>query len=834
VKFKINVLYFIILFYFLPAALLPAETISGTIITENESPVADATIVLLELDLIVISDVEGFFQFEDLDKGYYTILIIAPGYVELEKNISAPFSNIIISLSPELIEMEEIIVYAETDDPIEIVNEGVTTEELERLPTRADPFASLSQEAGILTEINTGFRGMGRERSASQSGPAGMFGRFSIGQSNEITVYGGNSDWNNYYYDYIRLPTNTHTFGYPDPDAVVPVESIDSIDVHKGVVPVEYGPGIGGTFIMNPQNKPDKFKLTVTPSIMDISAHSSFNMSENINILLSANQSILNYTILPIITNLNASTSEDEPQLVEGDTPTSISYGDLLLKIAYTPPNNYLSFDFLGFYDAWAFDISIENTSDDIAGEIANLNSEYGPYYIAGGFKWIHSSNSNFSNSLYTFASIYRDTGDFNLHFPRDAVIIDEIEISPPSIIDYNTNWYSVVNSLQAGDEIQWDFMPDITLLWGINGRISELSGINEESNHEETPTGIIIDGSDPYNISFEDFLLSAYTYGKIIGKLPEFNYQIGSGLLWFPTTGTVRPAFDGEFIYSVNSWLFALSAGWSPGVIDEFTYIDRRLDEIYYELDTATSADTPPMAAAVSGLINYRIDKDSSIKISPYFSRYYDLSGISMSTSYTDLDDNFVSLDPSSGYSIGFDLGWSTSINEYMDWDISYAYSLTRYKTELLGWIPPNTEVSHALKSSALIRIGGFSGGLNFLTYSGIPFTPEIVDSISVDEPIIISGDYNSATDYVPLYEFTTNLLYKWDLKNLDLSIFINSSNWIESLNFVMSGLNADSETVIGATTADFKSREYSFSYTFTDFLISLLMSEIGLSLSY
>ena len=82
--------------------------------------------------------------------------------------------------------------------------------------------------------------------------------------------------------------------------------------------------------------------------------------------------------------------------------------------------------------------------------------------------------------------------------------------------------------------------------------------------------------------------------------------------------------------------------------------------------------------------------------------------------------------------------------------------------------------------------------------------------------------------------YEFTSNISYKWELKKYDFSIFQNSSNWLNSLNFTMTGLNSTAENIIESITQNFSSRNYSFSYTYIDLLISLLMSEIGLSLSY
>lgn len=808
---KSTIIVFIIAF--LPLYFISAETISGTILSEDESPIPLATIVLIELDLILITEEDGSFLFKDIDEGEYTLLVIAPGFVEMQQMISTPLTDIVITLEHDVIEMDTIVVKADTGDPSTIANEGVTSEELEQLSTRSDPFDALSHEAGILTEINIMDKRRGGGSGSSESNePKGPPGRFSMNQSNEISVYGGESDWNNYYYNYIRIPTNTHTFGYPDPDAVVPVEAVDSIDVHKGAVPVEYGPGIGGVFIMNPKTASEGFELTITPSIMDISGITSFQISDNISGLFSINQSILNYTVLPLITSLG--NIESKSELEEGDTPMSISYGDFLLRLSYTPANHYFSFDFLGFYDMWDFDLAFDD---------AFLLSNYGPYFLAGGLQWIYSASADLSNSLYAFSSVYENKGDFNLYVPDDETL---------NITDYENMWNSRVNSYQIGDEIQWNFHPDKSFLWGVNNRFSDLSGTYTDNWLLEDSTGTVLDQT-AHDILFEELLYSAYSYAKFFGASQNLNYQAGTGLLWYPFTGTLRPSLDGEVIYSQDLWTLAISTGWSPGVIDEFTYIDRRLDELYYELDTETSADQPPMAASVAGLADYRLNNDSSINFSPYFSWYYDLSGISMSTSYTDLDEQFVSLDPSYGYSTGFDIGWKTSPGDYWDWSISYAYSWTRYHSTDEGCVAPNTEVRHALKSSAIHNKGGFLASFNLLVYSGIPFTPELVVDMG-DGPVVIQGDYNSAINYVPQYEFTTNLSYKWSFKHFNMSLFYNSSNWIDGLNFIMTGLDPDLEDQIGASTEDFSSRNYDFSYTDTDFYLSLLMSEIGVSFSY
>jgi len=795
---------------------ISALTIEGVVLAEGDIPVPDSTLVLLELDLITITEFDGSFSFEDVFAEEYTLLVMAPGFEEIEFKVTASQKRQILRLSPEIIEMDTIIVRAGTEASSDLINEGVTSEELERLPARSDPFEAVALESGIIKELNVRNRNIDFNGGPPQSGDGfGPLiipeGRISIGGRAEVSVYGGESDWNNYYYNYIRLPTNTHAFGYPVAQAVVPREAVDSIDIYRGAYPVEYGPGIGGLFTMNPRAASDVWEVSLTPSIMDISGMTSIQITEDIGFLISLNHSILNYTVLPLIALLTPIEAEED--LVEGEFPTSISYGDALLSFSFTPPGHKISVDLLGYYDSWAFDLGFRD---------ATLNSVYGPYFLAGGSEWISSVSADFGNTLYFFGSLYKDTGNFDFYLPSTI---------SGWITDYELHWTSSVNSLQAGDEIQWNFLPDISLVAGINGRISDLNGTYSDDNFVEDENGLILSDYE-HDILFTDLLFSTYAYAKIIGNLEAAGYKLGAGLLLYPETGTLRPAAEGEFIFSSETASFAFAAGWSPGIIDEFTYIDRRLDELYYELETETSAYQPPMAASAAGQAAFVFD-DSSLKISPYFSWYYDLSGISMSTSYTDLDDTFVSLNPAYGYSTGVDIGWTSSIGDNFDWDISYAFSWTRYYTDELGWVVPNTEVQHAVKGSGLFKAGGFRAGFNLFIYSGLPFTPQVVEDDG-SGAAALQGEYNSAIEYVPSYELSTNISYEWDFETFKLSVFFNSSNLVDGLNIINSGLKESLETTIGSTTADFDSRNYEFSYTLTEFLITLLTSEIGLSFSF
>jgi carboxypeptidase-like protein len=813
---------------------LAAEDFSGTVTDDRRDPVGFATVVLLELDFVETTDEDGTFVFRDVDSGSYTLLVIAPGYLELETIVSIPADEFLIVLTPETVEMDTIVVIADESLPEEVLDNEVSAEELERLPPRSNPFDALLQESGILADLGGGFDGpndgdggpaAGEEvpGSVTISIEGGTIGRVNSNRRDGISVYGGESDWNNYFYDYIRIPTNTHAFGYPEPDAIVPVEAVDEIGIHKGVIPVEYGPAIGGLFTMEPTTKTEQFEFTFTPSIMDVSLLTRWSLTDDLSLLLSANQSIVQYTLLPIVGLLVQAQSEDDVN-EEGD-PTSFAYGDALLRLLYSPPRHSLSLDFLAYYDRWLFDISFEDFI---------LYSKYGPYYLAAGSNWNYSPSSQLSNSLYAFGSYYSDFGNYDFRFPTTIVFDPEDETEPDAFYDIHFDWLSRVSSVQAGNELIWNVLPSTSLLLGLNGRLANMDGDYTEIIIQTDPVGTELSNETLVLPGIDELFLSTYGYGKVLGQTGPVKYNAGVGMLWFPGAMVVRPSVSGELLYLGDGMVAALGAGWSPGIINEFSYIDRRLDEQYYELDSTTELYNPPMAVSVASQVVWPVSEKHSLGVAPYFAWYYDLSGISVSTSGSDPDGAFISYDPTDGYSTGIDLNWEATLSERWELDLSYAFSWTRYLTEEWGWVAPNSEVRNAVKSGLLYRGDRLRVGQNLLVYSGTPFTPEVVTQDELGVIGISQGDYNSAMDYVPKIDIRTNLSYDWDFDRFDMSFFYNSSNWLDAANGSLIGIDPDLQDVPGTSSATFGNREYAYSFDWTDFLVNLLLSDFGLSFSF
>ncbi len=792
-----------------------SQELNGVIISDTGKPVADATVVLLETDDIAITEADGSFILYLIPDGTFTILVSVPGFIEKEfPGLELTNQPLTLQIEPEVVEMDTITVKAEPKKAAAEINDGVTAEELERLPVGADPFDAAALEDGVLGELNilsalvsdavsTDYYSEDTVESAAMPER-----RLKTSDNRGVSVYGGESDWNNYYYDYIRLPSNKHAYGSPVAETVIPREAVDSVGIYKGASPVEYGPAIGGTFVLNPVEPDEGWVFTVTPSTSEVSGLIIGSFTPELSLLVSLTQSILNYTTLPLLSTVM--TIEGDEDMNEDDMPTDLSYGDALISLRYTPPNHKVSVDLLGFYDSFKWDL-------EYAG--SEMHTSYLPFFVSAGSKWVWSLNPDMGNTVYAFGSLYQDTADISYHLEDDESL---------SELDYAANYLYQSQSFQAGEEFQINFGQNHFFIAGVNTRLSKLIAAYNDSQNISDEAGTVIAYFENHP-KFDDLLFTSYGYGKIFGTSELFNYHTGAGVLWYPESNAFRPAVDGELVYSADKLSLAMTAGWSPGIIDEFSLIERRIDEIYYEAETITDFEQPPMAVSGSFQSVYELNDNTLLKATPYFAWYYDLTGANMNTSYSDVDNTLIALEPDRGYSTGIDLSWKSKLNSNFDLSLTYAFAWTRYLTDDYGWIPPNTEVQNALKGGMVYKKGKFRLGMNLFVYSGQPFTPVVIKD-SLFGIIETSGDYNSVYNYLPTYELNANLSYGDE----SLSFFFKTGNLIDGLNFSGFGLKETLQETPGATTANFSSRNYTYDYTWTDLLVTLIMCELGFSISF
>jgi hypothetical protein len=201
--------------------------------------IPDANVCIQETGELTTTDGEGRFSIETADLGDFTLVVTAIGYTAYTRRITLPYSgDLEIRLEKETVEMETIHVQARRE-PVEEQTrtaETVTQEEINAAPTAGDPFAVVDQEEGVVQQerlTDGGYTTSSLTLSLSDSGRS------------LYSVYGADSDFNTYYYDYIRIPFNRHASGTDAP--VIPEAMVAYMEISKGIAPLEYGPGIGGS-----------------------------------------------------------------------------------------------------------------------------------------------------------------------------------------------------------------------------------------------------------------------------------------------------------------------------------------------------------------------------------------------------------------------------------------------------------------------------------------------------------------------------------------------------------------------------------------------------------
>jgi hypothetical protein len=813
----------VILFCLATLRAFPQSTLQGTV--SAEAPIPDANVCIQETGELTTTDDGGRFSMETADAGDFTLVVTAIGYTTYTKRVTLPFTGELdIRLVKETVEMETIHVQArrETVPQQARTAETVTREQIAAEPTAGDPFAVVDQEEGVVQQerlTDAGYTASSLTLSLSDSGRA-MY-----------SVYGADSDFNTYYYDYIRIPFNRHASGTDAP--VIPEAMVDYMEISKGISPLEYGPGIGGFFRAVPEAglAADSF-LQIAPSTEQVGVVYKRKLSERSGLLLSATKSLSELTAPAMIWGIKGLYDLMGMSLFTAAPIVIPSYGDLCLRYFTAFDSQTLTLDLLGYYD-WT------RESLDMLGEY-DQSAEMFPWYAAAGVHWVSPPLPSLLNDASASASLYRRTGTADMDMDLESFLasfaaaygLDDEETAAMmaqmegAVVDAHMHEKPgmSVMSFEARDSLSC-FIDDATSLTaGVLGRYSRLSA----SYEADTDIDIRMYGftmSQKYTVlpfEISEDVAKVHAFASVDTRLSQVDLHASAAYTWFPFHGSSAPSLDGEASWDGGKgWSASLRAGWSAGAYDEYAYLQRRMNEEVLGLAQTTSYAELPASVSATGKLVYAPGEASRLVVQPYFSMYYGLSGLAMYASYldpysTDADvrdslSMMQMLDPDTGFSTGAGIAWQFAA-EKAHGEISYVPSLTLYHNATGDtWFFPNNDVRHVVKgtcSFALPKKSELSLSLNL--YMDKPFTPERVTDPA--NGTLAKEAFNSARDLVP--RFTLGVKWEREAKLFGLSgrYAINCQNILAFLNPELVGMKEESLSVAGASTADFSNREYSF----------------------
>lgn len=205
------------------------NTFTGTIKNiNNDSPLEEVSVYFPELGKGAVTDTKGKFIMDNLPSGNYKLVVSYLGFLTYAQTIEIPSKEVIILLTPSVIEMEEVIVSTpfhqlQRDNVMKVEQATVAEFKNQGAVTLSDGITNIAGVSSVSTGIGIGkpvIRGL---------------------SSNRVLVYAQN----------IRLENQQfgaeHGLGVSD-------AGIESVEVIKGPASLLYGSdALGGVLYLNPE-----------------------------------------------------------------------------------------------------------------------------------------------------------------------------------------------------------------------------------------------------------------------------------------------------------------------------------------------------------------------------------------------------------------------------------------------------------------------------------------------------------------------------------------------------------------------------------------------------
>ncbi len=785
-----------------------SEDYYGSII-QNDEPVVEATVILIELDIIELSDKEGKFAFFDVDPGEYTLKVItlAADEVDFSFSVNAGQDNstnptvfeIVVEQSSqaELVE-EEIIVTADRDIQQEpnITEYGEAEVENTSL-ARGDPFSIITSEAGVVQDdIGNSF--LSRVIAPSTNS------FFTLGTS--YSVFGGDSAWNQNYVDFLPVPTNAHYSNSNQP--IITKETVGSIKTIKGPPPGRYGQSLGGTVIAYPkdvQNNRLLLGLSVTAPYIGYKQ----KIGKHATLFAIARQSIERYTILPIIAVLAYDDSDINIDLY--------AYGDYFLSFTYKNQNDVIKVLGLSHYDIIQWNVALNLQNDPFEGEKQDF-----PYFFGGGMQWrkVVADRGLHVIDIISYYSVVSLNSQYTLKKLSDDAIkrLKERGETKGTIgYDYDGTskvWYSALN-----DSFSWALTDKHIVSTGSSVEYSVLDasyGDTYTYANISNPTDQKKDVLPKYTIN-EDYL-RLYLYGQYDYEdyfdRGDVKFSISPGVSWIAqSASSLYPSLRSEYATTFSDiHTISFSLGWSPAFLEKLQYIDRKVLEKTVEYTDSKTSYTDPNYGIMAST-KYLIELGNhQLSLTPYFGWYYNFHGIFSQFRYRDTDAtrSYAYKPVNYGYGTGATTRWKYSKN-IQSFELSYTLGFSYFYTKDNEWLPSNDDTRHTIGMKYSVSPHEvFTFALSSSFAIDKPFTPNEVVKDDKGNLIRQEREINSAREYIPVMTLVPSFTGVFvDNKVLTFNYRFALGNLLAFLTFKR---DIKDDKIEGASDKDIDGREYTY----------------------
>ena len=262
-------------------------TMSGqvfSVATEGDKPtetVPFAVIILPEINVSTSTDADGVFSIPNLNPGEYKVSVQSLGYQTLEttiKIVANKENKFAFTLLEANFRMQEIVVTAEMSKAGSATSSIINKSAMEHLQTTS------------LADIMSLMPGASQQKPDLQGvSTASVRGGSSLGTA---VIVDGAPMSNNANMQTLKTGKSSETGSVSPTTGIdlrtITTDNVESIEVIRGVAPVEYGDITAGAVIVNAKAgvQPLTLKFNVNPNVYSVSATQGFKLSKkagNIN-----------------------------------------------------------------------------------------------------------------------------------------------------------------------------------------------------------------------------------------------------------------------------------------------------------------------------------------------------------------------------------------------------------------------------------------------------------------------------------------------------------------------------------------------------------------------
>lgn len=695
--------------------------INGSVLNSiNRTPIAFATVLILNTGNGEITDDAGTFQIKDLTPGNYDLKISHLGYKDIilyqvqVTNTKPAFLEILLEENTE--ELAEVVVRASpfsksVESPLSLRNIGI--EEIKRSPGGNRDISRVVQSLPGVTS-STSFR-------------------------NDLIIRGGAPNENRFYLDDVEVPNINHfaTQGASGgPTSIINVDFIREVDFYSGAFPANRGNALSSVFNFKQKDgRNDKWGFTATLGASDLGVSAEGPTSDKSSLLISARRSYLQFLFKAL------------------ELPFLPIYNDFQARWKFKiNPRNELYFIGLGAIDDFELNLDANQTESQQY-LLATLPVQT-QWTYTNGLVYKHFSKKS---SLTAVLSRNMLNNEFVKYRNND-------ETNPANLLlKYKSQ--EIENKFRLERTSQHR---NIKLNVGLN---AELAAYNNDTYNQ------IFSSRGPEDIIYASEL-AIFKYG-LFGQLSWSSSQGGTVISGgFRTDGnTYNEAM--RDIFSQLSPRFSLSqkiieklyVNFNTGLfyqLPPYTILGYRVDEALINRD---NVDYIRNGHVVGGL-EYSINDFTRITVEGYFKKYWNYPFLlrdSISLANVGGDFGIIGNEPatsdSEGRSYGMEILLQQRFNQGWYGIMAYTFGYTQFLDQRKVYVPTAWDSRHIINLTGGRRFkSNWELGLRWRFQSGLPYTP-----FDINSDLVLNWDRTGRA--LPDVR-TLNTLRRGSFNTLDLRI--------------------------------------------------------------